>query len=71
MGRTSCCSNRPPFHAAASSTRSTRRAGPGAGGSHAFGDPTAEISFAYTMNQMDLSVLPGRKCRELVDALYA
>jgi CubicO group peptidase (beta-lactamase class C family) len=44
---------------------------PGAGGSHAFGDPTAEISFAYTMNQMDLGVLPGLKCRELVDALYA
>jgi CubicO group peptidase (beta-lactamase class C family) len=43
---------------------------PGAGGSHAFGDPSTGISFAYTMNQMDLSVLPGRKSRVLVHALF-
>jgi len=43
---------------------------PGAGGSHAFGDPSTGISFAYTMNQMDLSVLPGRKCRDLVETLF-
>lgn len=43
---------------------------PGAGGSHAFGDPESAISFAYTMNQMELSVLPGRKSTAMVDRLY-
>ncbi|MCH7224503.1 serine hydrolase domain-containing protein [Haloferula sp. A504] len=43
---------------------------PGAGGSHAFGDPENGISFAYTMNQMELSVLPGRKSTAMVDRLY-
>lgn len=43
---------------------------PGAGGSHAFGDPENGVSFAYVMNQMDLSVLPGLKSQELVRALY-
>ena len=43
---------------------------PGAGGSHAFGDPENGISFAYTMNQMELSVMPGRRCERLVAALY-
>lgn len=43
---------------------------PGAGGSHAFGDPEHGVSFAYVMNQMDLSVLPGRKGVSLVEALY-
>lgn len=43
---------------------------PGAGGSHAFGDPSTGISFAYTMNQMELSVMPGKKCTDLVDALF-
>ena len=43
---------------------------PGAGGSHAFGDPERGLSFAYVMNQMDLSVLPGLKGRGLVAALY-
>lgn len=42
---------------------------PGAGGSHAFGDPSTGVSFAYTMNQMDLSVLPGVKCTSLIEAL--
>lgn len=43
---------------------------PGAGGSHAFGDPDSGISFAYTMNQMDLAVLPGAKSLDMVAALY-
>jgi len=44
---------------------------PGAGGSHGFGDPETGISFAYVMNQMDLSVMPGLKCVEMVDALFS
>lgn len=43
---------------------------PGAGGSHAMGDPSTGISFAYVMNQMDLSVMPGLKCLEMIDALF-
>ncbi|MEM1083513.1 MAG: serine hydrolase domain-containing protein [Verrucomicrobiota bacterium] len=43
---------------------------PGAGGSHAFGDPGNGLSFAYTMNQMELSVMPGRRCTVLVEGLY-
>ena len=43
----------------------------GAGGSHAFADPTSGISFAYTMNQMDLNVLPGEKTSLLVNALLS
>ncbi|MBC7980001.1 MAG: beta-lactamase family protein [Armatimonadetes bacterium] len=42
---------------------------PGAGGSHAFGDPGSGVSFAYVMNQMELSVMPGERCRGLVAAL--
>lgn len=42
---------------------------PGAGGSHAFGDPSSGVSFAYTMNQMELSVMPGIRCREMIQAL--
>jgi CubicO group peptidase (beta-lactamase class C family) len=44
---------------------------PGAGGSHAFGDPETAVSFAYTMNQMELSVLPGRKSIDMVAALFS
>ena len=44
---------------------------PGAGGSHGFGDPETGVSFAYVMNQMDLSVMPGLKCVEMVDALFS
>ncbi len=44
---------------------------PGAGGSHAFADPQSGISFAYTMNQMNLGVMPGRKCLDMVDALFS
>lgn len=43
---------------------------PGAGGSHAFGDPETGISFAYVMNQMELSVLPGLRCTRLIEALF-
>jgi CubicO group peptidase (beta-lactamase class C family) len=42
---------------------------PGAGGSHAFGDPQTGWSFAYVMNQMELSLLPGRKSLGMVEAL--
>ncbi len=43
---------------------------PGAGGSHAFADPKNQLSFAYVMNQMEQSVLPGEKSLRLVDAVY-
>ena len=43
---------------------------PGAGGSHAFVDPTNRIGFAYVMNQMEQSVLPSQKARRLVQAIY-
>jgi CubicO group peptidase (beta-lactamase class C family) len=44
---------------------------PGAGGSHAFGDPASGVSFAYVMNQMELGVMPGQRCMEMVEALCA
>ncbi len=44
---------------------------PGAGGSHGFADPATGISFAYVMNQMDLSVMPGVKCLKMVEALFS
>jgi CubicO group peptidase (beta-lactamase class C family) len=44
---------------------------PGAGGSHGLGDPETGVSFAYVMNQMDLSVMPGLKCIEMVEALFS
>lgn len=43
---------------------------PGAGGSHAFADPDSRLSFAYVMNQMELSVMPGIRATALIDALY-
>jgi CubicO group peptidase (beta-lactamase class C family) len=42
---------------------------PGAGGSHGFGDPDSGLSFAYTMNQMELSVMLGERCMGLVNSL--
>ncbi|MGB8165884.1 MAG: serine hydrolase domain-containing protein [Chthoniobacteraceae bacterium] len=44
---------------------------PGAGGSFAFADPEHQISFAYTMNQMEPGVLPNAKSLRLIEALYA
>ncbi len=44
---------------------------PGAGGSHAFGDPASGLSFAYVMNQMALSVMPGPRSTAMVEALFA
>jgi CubicO group peptidase (beta-lactamase class C family) len=44
---------------------------PGAGGSHGMGDPASGVSFAYVMNQMNLSVMPGEKCADMVDALFS
>lgn len=44
---------------------------PGAGGSHGMADPRSGVSFAYVMNQMNLSVMPGDKCVEMVEALFA
>lgn len=43
---------------------------PGAGGSHAFADPENRIGFAYVMNQMEQSVLPGERVLRLIDAIY-
>ncbi|MGA0846651.1 MAG: serine hydrolase domain-containing protein, partial [Luteolibacter sp.] len=43
---------------------------PGAGGSHAMADPQSGISFAYTMNQMSLSVMPGSRCLEMIDGIF-
>ena len=43
---------------------------PGAGGGHAFADPENGIAFAYTMNQMELGVLPNEKALSMVRALY-
>ena len=44
---------------------------PGAGGSHGMADPASGVSFAYVMNQMNLSVMPGEKCADMVDALFS
>ncbi len=41
----------------------------GAGGSHAFGEPSRGLSFAYVMNQMELGILPGVRVQRLIQAL--
>ena len=43
---------------------------PGAGGSVGFADPENGVAFAYVMNQMEASVMPGDKARSLISALY-
>lgn len=43
---------------------------PGAGGSHAFCDPENHFSFAYVMNQMELSIFPSQKAQGLINAVY-
>lgn len=43
---------------------------PGAGGCLAFADPENQISFAYTMNQMETGALPGPKCVGMIERLY-
>ena len=43
---------------------------PGAGGSHALADPENNLSFAYVMNQMEQTVLPGPKALRLLNSLY-
>lgn len=43
---------------------------PGAGGSIGLADPSTGVSFAYTMNQMELGVLPGEKPQNLLKALF-
>lgn len=40
----------------------------GAGGFHAFAEPATGCSFAYTMNQMQLGVLPGERVISLIRA---
>jgi CubicO group peptidase (beta-lactamase class C family) len=42
---------------------------PGAGGSHAFADPSRRLGFAYTMNQMAWGVLPGGRVTRLVETV--
>ncbi len=43
---------------------------PGSGGSLAFADPENRVAFAYTMNQMDIEVLPSDRALSLVKAVY-
>ena len=41
----------------------------GAGGSHAFAEPSTGVSFAYVTNAMQLGILPGERVRSLIAAL--
>jgi CubicO group peptidase (beta-lactamase class C family) len=43
---------------------------PGAGGSVAFADPSSNLGFAYTMNQMEPGVLPSRRALRLISSWY-
>lgn len=44
---------------------------PGAGGSIGLADPLTGLSFAYTMNQMELGVLPAAKTHRLLDSYFS
>jgi len=44
---------------------------PGAGGCLAFADPENGISFAYTMNQMQVGALPGAKSIGMIERLFS
>lgn len=43
----------------------------GAGGCHAFAEPDTGYSFAYTMNAMELGILPGERVLSLIDAFLS
>ena len=43
---------------------------PGAGGSIAFADPEARLSFGYTMNKMGPGIGLNERGQSLVDAVY-
>ena len=51
--------------------RSWRSAIPARVAAMAWRDPASGVSFAYVMNQMNLSVMPGEKCADMVDALFS
>ena len=53
-----------------SGLRRAPSASPGAGGSFAFADPESGLGFAYVMNQMEPGVLPNRKSRRMIEAMY-
>jgi CubicO group peptidase (beta-lactamase class C family) len=43
---------------------------PGAGGSLGFADPERRIGFGYVMNQMEIGILPHKRCLSLVRAVF-
>jgi len=59
-----------PSEVAPFGTSETSFGHPGAGGSFAFADPDAEVSFAYAMNRMGLYLFDDPREKALRDALY-